>query len=170
MDQDGDGVGEYGWLGELAGIDGCRGTNCKTSSSPFIAAVLGVKDAAGRSQKSGYYFACYLPSARGRARAEPPGPDVVVTADGTAQARRYACYAWPATVGVSGQRAFVVTHDGEVYATANDGPGQRYSGTTRVPRPDAALDVAGPDPANLDAPVAGRGARAGDGGRWVPAG
>lgn len=64
-------MGEYGWLGELSGCDQCRGSNLKMHTSPFIAAILGVKDGAGRSQKSGFYFRLFLQQADGRWVAEP---------------------------------------------------------------------------------------------------
>ncbi len=177
-DQDGDGTGEYGWLGELAGIDATRGSGGvagpKTSTSPFIASILGVKDALGRSQKSGYYYWVFLPATgAGPATGEvQPAPGTGNTADADNQEVRWCTYAWPNSRGNSGNRAFYAGHQGEVYATA--ATVIQYNGTVTVPAADgsAALDTLGPNPANLDAGIglAAATLSAGDGNIWVPAG
>lgn len=168
-DQDGDGVGEYGLLGELAGIDAIRGTGVKVARSPFIAAVLGVKDAQGIPEKSGYLYRLYLPAGGvGPALGEGQTAASAAPANADAQESRWCCYAWPKKSERSARRVFVMTQDGEIWSSDNRGTRQRYEGTSRVPSPDAALDVAGRDPRNLDAPGAAArpGAEAGDGGRW----
>ncbi len=99
MDQDGNGRGEVGWLGEMAGIDFTRGTGGvggpKISTSPFIACCFGLKDERGCATRQGYLFRMWLPMAsgcaRGEARLEPAtAPD---PANGPHQERRFACYA-----------------------------------------------------------------------------
>ncbi|MCI0341175.1 MAG: DUF2950 family protein [Planctomycetales bacterium] len=176
-DQDGDGTGEYGWLGELAGIDTTRGTGGvigpKMATSPFIASILGVKDAAGRSQKSGYYYHIYLPTtAAGPAAAEAQAAaGTGNSADADNQEVRWCCYAWPNSRGNSGNRCFYAGHQGEVYATA--ATVAQYNGTTLEPTAGSeALDTGGPNPANLDAGIGLAAAQltAGDGNIWVPAG
>ncbi|MCI0343722.1 MAG: DUF2950 family protein [Planctomycetales bacterium] len=176
VDQDGNGTGEYGWLGELAGIDPTRGTGGvagpKMSTSPFIASILGVKDSEGRAQKSGYYYRLFLPAAgAGPAKAETQAhAGTGSSADADNQEVRWACYAWPVKPGVSGNRAFFAGHQGEVYATA--ATKTRYDGISIVPAADAALEMQGPNPKNLDAGIglAAAGLTSGDGNVWVPAG
>lgn len=175
VDQDGDGKGEYGWLGELSGFDptrgraGTPGEPCR--ASPFISAVLGAKDTEGRSQKNGYYFQMFLPTAAGRAVSEP----AQVRGGGTAkdadhQEVRWACYAWPVERGVSGSRAFFANNAGEVYSTP--ATVTVYSGKVNCPTAAAALDAASPGRANLDAGVglSVAGLTAGDANLWLPAG
>ncbi len=176
VDQDGDGSGEYGWLGELSGMDPTRGmegvAGPKMSTSPFIASILGVKDASGYSQKSGYYYRLFLPGAgAGPSKAETQAhAGTGSTADADNQEVRWACYAWPAKRGETGNRAFYAGHQGEVYGTA--ATRTQYSGTTIVPKAHAALDTGGPNPENLDAGIGllAAGLTSGDGNVWVPAG
>ena len=171
VDQDGDGMGEYGWLGELAGTDGCRVSGMRCAASPFIAPVLGVKDTDGRAQRHGYYFRLFLPTADGPARAESRSVDPRgIEAEADCQEVRWACYAWPVNRGVDGNRSFFASHTGEIYATSGDA--KPYSGIVLVPDATAAFDRSSRQAANLDAGVglAAAGLRAYDGNTWVPAG
>jgi prepilin-type N-terminal cleavage/methylation domain-containing protein len=172
VDQDGDGTGEFGWLGELAGNSQVRVTSLQMNQSPFIAAILGVRDASGVSQKSGYMFRMYLP---GDAAALTEGSATTGEANATGngpnfQEVRWGCYGWPNTRTQSGNRAFFVNHSGDVVQSANTAAGQLYSGTT-LPAVGAALDTSG-TPANLEAAIGltAAGLTAGDGGQWAPAG
>ena len=90
----------------------------------------------------------------------PPG----VPADAAAQEREWICYAWPNARTQSGNRAFMVNHAGDVYATPNTGTNQKYSGTTCAPKPGAALTACGAVAITAKQRIAG------DGGTWVPAG
>lgn len=171
MDQDGDGLGESGWLGELAGVDSIRVSGNRISTAPFIAQCFGVKDERGCATRKGYLFRMWLPTgsgrARGEARVEPAGVDDPADADH--QERRFACYAWPVERGRTGRRAFVVTHHGEVFATAADV--RAYSGSDPMPIADSAFS-GGPNPLNLDgalgSPVETTACR--DGNVWRPTG
>ena len=167
VDQDGDGMGEYGTLGELSGLDACRVGGQKMDTSPFIPAVLGVKDAEGRSQKAGYYFRLFLPTGTDAARGEGSGPAEAAQADADVQEVRWTCYAWPVNPG--GGRTFIANHSGEVYAT--DADVRAYGGDV-APDADAAYDRTMPSGKNLDAGIglAAAGLKSVDGNVWVPAG
>jgi hypothetical protein len=167
VDQDADGMGEYGFLGELAGVDACRVSGLKMSTSPFIAAILGVKDGNGIAQKSGYHFRVFLPGAEGPL-AE--GASAAKADEGAADAQetRWCAYAWPVQKGLSGNRVFFVNNAGEVYATmAMRNP---YSGAEMAPEANAAYEKE--TGANLDGGVglAAAGLRSNDGNTWMPAG
>ena len=170
VDQDADGMGEYGWFGELSGTEAVRGSGLKMSTSPFIAAILGVKDTNGRAQKSGYYYWMFLPGAAA-ASGEASGSATADSADADAQETRWAVYAWPNSRGQSGNRAFFTNNAGEVYACANNVA--QYSGTT-APNANgmAAYDTNGTPNTNLDGGVglAAASLTSNDGGVWVPAG
>lgn len=170
VDQDNDGTGEFGTLGELSGISPCRGSGQSMAASPFIAQILGIRDDNGVSMKSGYCFVLYLPTAKGPARREGDAELDAVAADADAQEVRWCAYAWPQSPGQSGNRIFFVNQEGQVYMAVASAT--RYGGAGNPPRPDAAFDVGGTSPANLDADVgmAAAGLRAGDGNTWVPAG
>jgi hypothetical protein len=175
VDQDGDGLGEFGFFYEMAAA-ACNRTEKGTSPEPvwtsYFNPVFGTTALAngGVATNHGYHFRIYLPSASGTAIPEPAQPIPGNPADADVQERRWVCYAWPVEVGRTGRRAFVVSRQGEVFDTANDGF-QNYSGTGNTPEPGAAFVVAyGFENAdNLEGQfVAGE--RAGDGHVWIPAG
>lgn len=168
VDQDGDGMGEYGWLGELSGIDACRVSGLKMNQSPYIAAILGIKDGGGLAQKSGYYFVMYLPGTQGEALREPQGADQARPEAADAQEVRWACYAWPAMPGASGNRCFFANSAGEVYATPMNA--LKYQGNLTIPLPGAAYEAG--TGANLDGGIglAAANLQSNDGNVWVPAG
>jgi hypothetical protein len=132
IDRDADGVGEYGYFADLA-----------TGNPPLLSAAFakvgsqaGV--AGGVIVRSGYIFQMFLPDASHRGVAEarsggtgsnPPNAD---SAELT-----WCCYAWPASFGNSGRRAFFINQEGDVLGTKN--LLHRYSGGTKVPSPDAAF-------------------------------
>jgi hypothetical protein len=169
VDQDADGMGEYGWLGELAGGDAVRISGLKMNTSPFIAAILGIKDARGFAQKSGYYFVAYLPTASGVAAGEAHVVDSAGnSADADGQETRWCVYAWPNRYPDSGRQAFFVNASGEVYATAMDT--LVYTGTTSVPAADAAYERGTGRNLAGGVGLAAAGLTSNDGNTWVPAG
>jgi prepilin-type N-terminal cleavage/methylation domain-containing protein len=169
VDQDADGMGEYGWFGELSGGQAVRVSGLKMNQSPFIAAILGVKDAGGRAQKSGYYYYMYLPAGAGTAIGEVSAAASSVAANADTQETRWAVYAWPNTRGQSGNRCFHTNASGEVYASAANTV--QYSTSSVSPAAMAAYDAAG-SASNLDTGIglAAGSLTAVDGNVWVPAG
>ncbi len=172
VDADGDGVGEFGYFGELSGNSGLRGGGPRISTSPFIASVLGVKDATGHPQKSGYYFKMYLPTAAGTAAAELTViPVLAVPADANDQENRWTTYAWPTSRGTTANRCFMVNQAGTVMATPNNAMKYTGSGATGVvPAADAAYESG--FGANLEGglTLTAAGAVSNDLEMWVPAG
>jgi len=144
------GVGEYGYLEELAGTGFCRvngglGTVQYTTSS-FIPTVLGTMAPVGvefASSKSGYFLACFIPTAlAGATTAYPAVADLIYSES------CFIAYAWPQTQGRSGVRAFVVDTSGQPYSIANNTPTAiSYNGATGVP---AFTDALSPVPGPLD--------------------
>jgi hypothetical protein len=83
---------------------------------------------------------------------------------------RWACYGWPASLGNSGNRAFVISQQGEVFSTANKDV-QDYDATTNIPGPDEAFVVTGAEVAlNLEGQFITGDTTCADGGPWLPAG
>ena len=140
IDVNNNGVGEFGYFGELTGHVGVR-TNSKqagelTISPPLLSRSFTVRR--GLVERSGYLFQLWLPAADGRAVAESRDGGVGATAPDPGNAEKvFAVYAWPMKRGVTGNRAFLVTQDGEVFATANTK--QRYSSRLAAPSPYAAF-------------------------------
>jgi len=103
-----------------------------------LSGALGIVDANGFVNKSGYYFQMWIASA-----ANAPHPE---DAGGGDLAGHFAglgiglcdpsetfwnCYAWPVSVGNSGNRAFMTNQSGDVLQTNNQV--QAYSGVAGGP-------------------------------------
>jgi prepilin-type N-terminal cleavage/methylation domain-containing protein len=198
VDVDTDGTGEFGFLQELAGTALYRtgppaapALSTQPASPAFITSVLGstaenAATAEGVAGKSGYQFLVYLPNGAlgGVAIPEPSGaiPPEGDTTNCNVQEVRFACYAWPASIGNSGNRAFVVSQQGEVFATANkDVPTQGYNGSAGPagpggwPIPGAAfvinpLAVPAEVADNLEGQFITGDTTTGDTAPWLPAG
>jgi hypothetical protein len=197
IDTDNDGVGEYGYLGELAGTAPLRIYDPATGSPTIVAASLSpallppafanILNWLGDDvvRKDGYYFRMFLPDApvlnevRGIAESGPdgfggatfgriPSPDTCEVLWG--------CYAWPVEAGVTGRRVFFINQEGRVLQTTNNGrsPGKTVYGGLRplasIPVFDAAYSS---EPGSSG--FTGMGAqlgtpprRANDGNVWTP--
>jgi len=184
VDQDFDGVGEYGFLQELAGSVSANvprwvpgQIQANISPGEFISQILGVVDANGSGQKAGYYYHMYLPDGSGGTISENPGLYVGVPADANNQENRFICYAWPSVFNLTGKRCFVVNQTGQVFSTRNVDPAGNvlYAGPAAIPPAPAALSSAAPVASQNDisAPFAdsmSTGTPGVDGQIWVPAG
>lgn len=113
VDQDGDGIGEFGLLDELAGL---RPTGkAPTGSIKLVPAEL-------VNGQDGYQFTVYLPAAQDGCIDEPDEQNEARPADAAAakaQARRFVAYAWPEADN-SGGRIFAITQEGTVYVADHD--------------------------------------------------
>jgi type IV pilus assembly protein PilA len=123
VDMNTNGVGEYGFLEELGGVQACRAAaNPQTfTANPFIPNVLGTCVAVqGRqvANKSGYQINMWLPT------AAATGTDVYVAngagIDIPLNESSFVCYAYPQSRGRSGVRAFVIETSGQVMCIANN--------------------------------------------------
>jgi prepilin-type N-terminal cleavage/methylation domain-containing protein len=175
VDQNKNGIGEYGLLQELAGSQRPRSSDATHIATPgeFISQELG-NVTAGIASKAGYKFLVYLPTGpamTGAAASEATivVPGAGVSADAEAQEVRWCCYAWPADRLGTGNRAFVVNQTGTVYQTQNDAPNQLYT-TGKTPLATAAfVAVAGNPPiTNLGGKFPSSTEVGADGGIWVP--
>ncbi len=165
IDEDRDGRGEYGFLGELAGARVLRGQR-ERIAPPMLTETFGVLqddgDGDGVLQRSGYWFQVWLPARSGTAVAEPASPAAAVQVHPDAAERAWCAYAWPVEPGSTGQRVFFINQEGEVLAF--DNPGGIFGGLAgaggRQPNFDSALTR--PD---LEAATA-RSRRSADGTVW----
>jgi prepilin-type N-terminal cleavage/methylation domain-containing protein len=169
VDQDNDGLGEYGFLQELTAAVVPRGFG-GALDPPVLSQTLGNADAMGLITKSGYAFVLFLPGA-GNAEINEPAAGAFpgsVAANANEQEIKYACYAVPAQIRSTGNRAFVVNQQASVFSTANLGA-QNYDIANTVPllaNPNAAYE---PGADNLSGKIAMGVGAAQDGGTWVPA-
>ncbi len=154
VDQDADGIGEYGLLGELAG-DIVPRTASKRSG--LATATLNTGGSApggdGCAMTAGYVYRIVLAAEVLEDSRIVPGDDLIL--GGTKQKpgptlsdvdaidmqeQRFAIFAWPLRAGDTGNRAFVVTEAGRVLSTAMEA--RTYSGRGPMdselsPGPDA---------------------------------
>lgn len=162
MDRDADGVGEYGFLKQLAGMVPL--SNGKKLETPLL-----YRDTAKFAPlapqnvliSGGYCHVIYLSARTGGGVGEPLDgvePSGSVDADGAE--KYWVAYAWPLQPGYSGRKVFFINQDEEIWESANDGPQQQYVSLERLPRFDAAL----PRPDLASVPVEGQ--AHGDGGTW----
>jgi prepilin-type N-terminal cleavage/methylation domain-containing protein len=170
VDQDNDGLGEYGFLQELAGSVLPRGA-AAALDPPSISQSLGNADAAGLVTKSGYVYVMFLPGGAGAPVQEPasggafPGANA---ADAGVQEAAWCCYAVPQALGATGNRAFVINHQAEVYSTTNRNI-QNYEQAALaalIANPNAAYEAGVTNLTGKFAVGIGAGQ---DGGTWVPA-
>lgn len=169
VDQDTDGHGEYGFLQELAGRVVPRG-GVNALDPPSISQTLGNAVGVGIVTKSGYALVMFLPGGAGAPIQEPP-PGAFPAADAADANRQevtWCCYAIPMAINNTGNRAFVINQQSQVYASSNTDV-QDYDLMNIAPlmaNPNAAFELG---VTNLDGKFAvGIGAGQ-DGGTWVPA-
>lgn len=148
-DLDGDGIGEFGTLGEMTTAAGIRADAAATTRgapvnpallSPALAAV----DENGIVTKSGHAFRIFLPGPKGKAIHEgmaAPAAPFSGPLDPDAAETTWCAYAWPVSAGNSGQRVFFVDQGGDVWQTSN--ADSRYSGFLAAPEWDAAMPAGG---------------------------
>jgi prepilin-type N-terminal cleavage/methylation domain-containing protein len=177
VDQNSNGIGEYGLFQELAGAAVPRGGVNARQPGEFISQELGAVDATdGYATKAGYCFLIYLPTAAGPAKSEKdftiPLPNVKVAADGPAQEVAWCCYAWPVSRTQTGNRAFCVNQTGTVYMSPNEAANQLYTGSTKIPACNSAFIAVAGNPAITNCggrfPRLGAAETGADGGTWVP--
>lgn len=141
IDTDNDGLGEYGFFGELSGKCVVRGDDARKIQPPVLSSAFSRIQRA-RAERGGYLFQLWLPGDGGQAvsEAEQGGSDGRPVVADHAELR-WCLYAWP-TTAASGQRAFFVNQNGDVLAADNAGQknaGLKYVGHDAPPAPAAAF-------------------------------
>ncbi|MHC5082106.1 MAG: hypothetical protein ACYTHN_24135 [Planctomycetota bacterium] len=142
VDQNRNGVGEYGFIEELAGHVKCRDAQNRQAGpifnrGPYIQSILGKTDALGIASKSGYYFRICLPAKDGKGGTSLCTDVVNVPLAESA----YVVYAWPMEAGVTGNRVFVIDPCGQPYCWLNSA--KTYNGKKRIPAWDTAFNKPG---------------------------
>lgn len=163
IDTDGDTGGEYAYLGEMAGVSPLRG-GTRLMEPALLVSSLGDVTPAGIAERSGYLFRVFLPGAtvNGRTPGLPEGSREQPDSDNAEVL--WCAYAWPVEAGVTGKRAFFISHEGELTAAPNaDGA---YSGEEAAPAFDAALSSDYPGDMASITPLASLGQTSNDGREW----
>lgn len=156
IDTDGDGAGEEGYFGELAGtaamranVGGVPGIGAVRMDPIVLSAGLGIVNSNGLVSHSGYFFEIFLPTAPagGVIGAIGERPTVGGATPGNLpdsdQAEFLWCaYAWPMVARQSGNRAFFINQHGELLQCDNHMLSP-YSNTIKTPAFDEAFTGAG---------------------------
>ena len=168
IDDDLDGMGEYGFFAELAGstpLNGrANGNGIVTPlDPPILSTRFGIVDANGRTTSSGYVYQIYLPNAAGTGVPEGAGGGPT-GAENANNCELYWCaYAFPIVSGASGNRVFFVDQRSEIFQSRMDSV--RYDDTLGAPTWDAALSAVG---GTMSDPVAIGGLASQDTNSWTP--
>jgi prepilin-type N-terminal cleavage/methylation domain-containing protein len=158
IDTDADGAGEYGYFGELSGVDPLRvatgtpavpgaGTVGTDELVPAILSSAFGNVAGSRVQRQGYTFQMWLPNAT--AAGLVPGIAEAATGGSSATFPNpnncellYCVYAWPADYNKTGNRAFFTNQEGDLLQCLNRSLAP-YDGIVKVPGFSEAFTVAG---------------------------
>jgi len=132
VDQDCDGVGEYGLFQELAGTAVARTRSRALPAGEVFSLAMGSTNDQGVAVKTGYAFIMYVPGGSagdtplsdlendGSSSADYTTIEAISPATINLQERRWVAYAWPLDHGGSGYRCFVVNQQAEVYQAPNE--------------------------------------------------
>jgi hypothetical protein len=150
------GVGEYGFFGELSGAVAVRGG--RKLVPPVLSSVFKKHDK-GVVTRAGYHFRIYLCDAEGKPVGEEHGTDGV---DAKLAEVTWCAYAWPVEYGVTGKRTFFVNQWGDVLSVDHKG----YSGKS-APAAGAAFKKGAENRITAGAALNATGD---DGHRWTAAG
>jgi prepilin-type N-terminal cleavage/methylation domain-containing protein len=124
-DEDFDGWGEYGSIGELTGMALVRGTG-KRLRPAVLNTSMGALNGNGEVVTRGYLYRLYLPDASGGGVGEVGGGGAGAGIAPDQAEITWCCYAWPIQYAQSGRRTFFINQTGEILATdveAYSGPG-----------------------------------------------
>jgi prepilin-type N-terminal cleavage/methylation domain-containing protein len=184
IDTDADGGGEYGYFGEMSGVDpmrvaGAGGLPAAGAALPAVTDLLNpavmssafgnvvAAPSGGVVSRSGYNFQMWLPGPTaagvggatiGFSELGTGGSNAANYPDGNNAEIMWCCYAWPLDVSGTGNRTFFINEAGDLLQTANRGavPYTALVGPTF----DAAFLLPGDMASGLRVGVAGAGAQA----------
>jgi len=118
-DQNSNGTGEYGTLGELSGgvpIRETLGGTVRLSPVALVTAFQTVT-ANGEVMRQGYFFRVYLPDSSGDGVRELAGGGVDPTVDDELAETAWCVYAWPQRYGTTGRRTMFANQNGDILYT-----------------------------------------------------
>lgn len=143
IDADHDGVGEFAYIGELAGLTPRRDGR-PALERPILANPIRRMEAGphgGVAVLGPYRYAVFLPGVGGVAYEAGLGGQGPVAVDADQAEHAWVAYAWPSQYGMGATQAFFINHREEILETRNDGAEQRYEGSRHTPSWDAAMAV-----------------------------
>jgi hypothetical protein len=148
VDQDGDGIGEYGFLSELAGLDGRRTASGQPTRVALIppALGLGALRRGGTGSWEGICVRVDLATGHGHA-ASAPGPRETPAAIDR-QEELWLAYGWAATEDLPIPTAVALGPDAtyRIRFGPDQDPTHHYIGLQEAPAPGAAMDPSPPRP------------------------
>jgi prepilin-type N-terminal cleavage/methylation domain-containing protein len=134
IDRNQNGVGEYGFMAEMAGTVPKRDT-ATPNQPPTLPRKLGIVNQSVVNS-AGYFFELYLPGLNGVPISEAPNGGEGAIVDDPLSEGYWVCYAWPVSYNGTGRRAFASGAAGDIIACPNTI--KQYSGLANRPNGDAA--------------------------------
>jgi len=160
-DEDGDGYGEYGYLGEMTGKVLVRGGMVRLPTD--ITQSMAQVDVNGEVNRNGYMYRLYLPAPGAVGTRESGGGGIGAgVLDADVSEVHWMVYAWPAHYGNSGIRTFFMNQRGEMMTTED----LDYSGSND-PDVTCGMALVTTDPARMTG-LPAMGTTASDGNYWRP--
>jgi len=136
IDQDQDGIGEYGLLNELTGLTKLRGNhNIQRPPITFFSSQLPKFSADGYCVLHGYFFRIFLPHKNQVIVDSKEALNGSADNDSiNAQEKQWIAYAWPISESC-GQSCYVINESGELFYSIDV-----YIGKEKIPAYNAAMD------------------------------
>ena len=161
-DEDRDGTGEFGTLGELSGAVPIREAFGGTEMiSPVeLATSFRSLSALGELTKQGYIYRLYLPDINGNGLVEVAGGGADANVDYENAETAWCIYAWPQVYGQTGSKTYFANQTGDVLFTEDS----RYSGPGAPITAGAAMRLPGAVESLLGSPATNATGR--DGNSW----
>ena len=139
VDQNGNGLGEFGFLTELAGRLTLRG-GLQTLTPPGITENLGITNANSEAIRTGYFYVLWLSEALVGSTNKGTTATLGSTTEGVRiQELHWCAYAWPQDYGGTGGRVFFVDEEAHVHQAIDSD----YDGSGSVPSTEANLAYTG---------------------------
>ena len=138
VDEDGDGLGEFGTFADLSGGKAPRGRDA-VLSPPVLSGAFRTCSLLGEVTRSGYHIRLWLPAKDGSFVSEGRRNVGAGVLDADAAETRWRVYAWPSAYDVSANRTFYIDEARDIWGTED----ARYSGAGFGPSPGAATPQPG---------------------------
>lgn len=134
LDQDGDSVGEYGYLQELCGESKGR---MDTELHPrYLSISYNTQRKQGIARVFGYYICMYLPGTGRETALVKRATDKQIIDE---QEKCWICYAWPVKWQYGSRKVFAIDANGETHIMENTNIS--YEGLEKIPKAIAAMPL-----------------------------
>lgn len=145
VDQNGNGVGEFGFFGEMTGVAPLRGSQERSPAGILRPRFFKLAEGAlaGIAINGPYCYVIYLPGEGGPLIEDAQGKVGENGASAELQESHWIAYAWPLEVGATSDKVYFINQFEEIFESDNLAAAQKYTGPNHMPAWDAAPLKAG---------------------------